>query len=91
MGLKKQVRQIEEDHSQLDGRKLFNMGLCYSTGVDDVLLNYIEAHKCFNLASMFGYERAKEYRAELSREMNSEEIAIAQKAAREWIKSLKTA
>jgi TPR repeat protein len=64
---------------------LFQLGLMYCSG-RDVEMNFVEAHKWFNLAALRGNEEAKAYRLELSREMTKKEIAAAQKSAREWLK-----
>ncbi|MFC6197404.1 hypothetical protein [Ponticaulis profundi] len=64
---------------------LYRMGLVYSTGMG-VATDYVKAHKWFNLAALRGYTEAKESRKELADYMSSEEIAEAQKAAREWLK-----
>lgn len=64
---------------------LFELGLIYSTGRDGAV-DLVEAHKWFNLAAMRGNEAAKDYRAELSRDMSKAEIADAQKRAREWMR-----
>lgn len=63
---------------------LCQMGLVYSTGlgVDEDL---VAAHKWFNLAAVRGSEDAKMYRKDLSDIMSADEIAQAQKAAREWL------
>lgn len=66
---------------------LFELGLIYSTG-RDVNVDLVEAHKWFNLAAIRGNEEAKQYRAELSREMSKADVAIAQKRAREWMKKV---
>ena len=63
---------------------LYNLGMLYSTG-QGVQLDYVQAHKWFNLAAMQGNSAAKERRAELAREMSGNEIAIAQREAREWL------
>jgi hypothetical protein len=39
----------------------------------------------FNLAALKGSEEAKSYRKELSQEMSSQEVAEAQRAARQWL------
>ena len=39
----------------------------------------------FNLAAMRGSAEAKLYRRELSREMDQEEVAEAQRQARKWL------
>jgi TPR repeat protein len=67
------------------GDELFNLGLLYSTGQGGAPLDYVSAHMLFNLAAMRGSMEAKVYRKELSQEMGSEEVAEAQRAAREWL------
>jgi TPR repeat protein len=67
------------------GDELFRMGLLYSTGQGGAPLDLISAHMMFNLAAMRGSVEATIYRRELSREMDREDIAEAQKAARQWI------
>ena len=61
------------------------MGLLYSTGQGGAPLDYVSAHMLFNLAAMRGSEEGKIYRRELSREMDTVEVAEAQRAAREWL------
>ena len=63
---------------------LYALGLLYSTG-QGVALDYVEAHKWFNLAAMRGNDDAKRYRFEISREMSKLQISRAQRLAREWI------
>ncbi len=67
------------------GDELFRMGLLYSTGQGGAPLDYVSAHMLFNLAAMRGSLEAKVYRKELSQEMASEDVAEAQRAAREWL------
>jgi uncharacterized protein len=67
------------------GDELFRLGLLYSTGQGGAPLDYVSAHMLFNLAALRGSEEAKLYRKELSQEMASEEVAEAQRAAREWL------
>ncbi len=62
----------------------FRAGLLFSTG-DGVPQDLVSAHKWFNLAAMNGVEEARENRAEISMDMSSQEIAKAQKMAREWM------
>jgi len=63
---------------------LYNLGLAYSTG-QGVSVDYIAAHKWFNLAAMKGVNAARAWRAQISREMSSGQIAEAQRQAREWL------
>jgi len=65
---------------------LFELGLMYAAG-RDVEADLIEAHKWFNLAAVRGNEEARRYRAELARDMTREQIAAAQREAREWLRS----
>ena len=67
------------------GDELFKMGLLYSTGQGGAPLDYVSAHMLFNLAAMRGSVEAKVYRKELSQEMESEDVAEAQRQAREWL------
>ncbi len=70
---------------QSTGDELFRMGLLYSTGQGGAPLDYVSAHMLFNLAAMRGSVEAKVYRKELSQEMASDEVAEAQRQAREWL------
>jgi TPR repeat protein len=65
--------------------ELFRMGLLYSTGQGGAPIDYISAHMLFNLAAMRGSEEAKVYRKEISQQMDSGEVAEAQRAAREFL------
>jgi TPR repeat protein len=67
------------------GDELFRLGLLYSTGQGGAPLDYVSAHMLFNLAAMRGSVEAKVYRKELAQEMGSEEVAEAQRHAREWL------
>ena len=63
---------------------LYELGLAYCVG-RGVDADVIEAHKWFNLAALKGSAAAREYRAELAREMSKTEIADAQRRARQWL------
>lgn len=64
---------------------LFELGIMYSIG-RDVDLDLVEAHKWFNLAALRGSQDAKKYRAEIAVEMSKNEVAHAQRMAREWLR-----
>ena len=64
---------------------LFRLGLMYSTELEDRGVDFVEAHKWFNLAALMGSTPAKAYRDELKCEMSSEDLTLAQKAARGWL------
>ncbi|MFN0263816.1 SEL1-like repeat protein [Tepidamorphus sp. 3E244] len=69
---------------QADGEMYFRMGLMHANGRGAVP-DFVEAHKWFNIAAMRGEQRAVALRRELSEEMTSDQIAAAQRAAREWL------
>jgi TPR repeat protein len=86
------MHTISDEHIELplpgadtSGDELFRMGLLYSTGQGGAPLDYVSAHMLFNLAAMRGSLEAKIYRKELAQEMASDEVADAQRAAREWL------
>ena len=63
---------------------LYDLGLLYSLG-QGVDQNYIEAHKWFNLAAIRGMKSAQIDRAEIAEELSNNDIALAQRMAREWL------
>ncbi len=65
---------------------LFDLGMMYSVG-RSVPVDYITAHKWFNLAAMQGSRDAARLRQEVAAQMSSVEIAAAQRAARSWLKA----
>jgi hypothetical protein len=78
------LSQYENDAKQGRADALYNLGLAYSTG-QGVGVDFVAAHKWFNLAALKGVELAKSWRAQISSEMNASQIAEAQKLAREWL------
>jgi TPR repeat protein len=65
---------------------LFELGMLYATG-RDVAADLVTAHKWFNLAAARGNTQALTHRVELAREMSSEQVAEAQRLAREWLQT----
>jgi TPR repeat protein len=65
---------------------LFELGMLYATG-RDVIADLVTAHKWFNIAAARGNAMALKRRVEIAREMSGEEIAEAQKLAREWLQT----
>ena len=61
-----------------------NLGVMYSYG-EDVPQDYVQAHKWFNLAALGGNIEGQHCRADVSGEMSRDEIAEAQRRAREWL------
>jgi len=64
---------------------LFRLGLIYSTDLEDRGPDFVEAHKWFSLAAMMGSMPAKSYCAEIKMEMTTEDLTLAQRAARGWL------
>ena len=62
----------------------FDLGMMYSTG-RSVPIDYVSAHKWFNLAATNGNKEAIRLRREIAAEMTPGEIAAAQRAARDWM------
>lgn len=77
--------EIAEGREDLSGEEMYRRGLEASTGAEDGQFDLVTAHKWFNLAAMRGNIEARAYRAELAREMTSDEIAEAQRLAREYL------
>jgi hypothetical protein len=80
-----EVKRIPLPSADMSADELFQLGVMYSTGQGGAPVDLISAHMMFNLASMRGSLEASVYRRELSREMDREEVAEAQKAARSWL------
>ena len=70
---------------EMTGDDLFRLGLMYSTGQGGCPMDRVSAHMIFNLAAMKGSIEARVYRREMSEEMEKDEIAEAQRAARRYI------
>jgi hypothetical protein len=68
------------------GDMLFELGMMYSVG-RDVPVDLISAHKWFNLAAVKGNAEAIRLRREIANQMLDAEIAVAQRAARDWLRN----
>jgi TPR repeat protein len=66
-----------------DGLPFVELGMMHASGRAG-RTDLIAAHKWFNLAAMQGNAEAARLRLEIAAEMSSAEIAVAQRAAREW-------
>jgi TPR repeat protein len=64
----------------------FELGIHYATGRDGEV-DLVEAHKWFNLAAINGNREAASHRQDIAREMSTADIAEAQRAAREWVRT----
>ena len=85
MEIEVETKTIPLPTAEMSGDELFRLGVMYSTGQGGAPVDLISAHMMFNLASMRGSLEATVYRRELSREMDREDVAEAQKAARRWL------
>ena len=61
-----------------------NLGLMYYSGTG-VLQDYVQGHMWFNIAAAQGDKSAMKYRNQSIKFMTREQIAEAQKMAREWV------
>ena len=73
------------DAAQGNPDACFELGVAYSSGMDGVDVDLVQAHKWFNLGAMSGDERSQQCRADISFEMTAREIAEAQRQARAWL------
>jgi TPR repeat protein len=73
------------DAAQGNPDACFELGVAYSSGMDGVDVDLVQAHKWFNLGAMSGDERSQQCRADISFEMTKREIAEAQRQARAWL------
>jgi uncharacterized protein len=80
------VEQVETTEAPVDSQEpnLFELGLSHATGVG-AEIDYVEAHKWFNIAAMRGDCDAKQRRQELTTMMTQSQVSAAQRAAREWL------
>ena len=72
--------------TQLSADTFFQLGMMYSIGAS-VPVDYVTAHKWFNLAAMRGNADAIRLRREVADQMSEHEIAAAQRAARAWVQA----
>ena len=63
---------------------LFERGLYWASGRSGVV-NLVAAHKWFNLAALKGRADAIKMRREIAELMSRDEIAVAQREARDWM------
>jgi TPR repeat protein len=68
----------------MSAEDMYRRGLEASCGAEGEF-DLVVAHKWFNLAAMQGNIEARAYRAELAKEMTQDEVAEAQRLAREYL------
>jgi hypothetical protein len=79
-----EVTMTTEVETNEAGTDLFALGLSHATGVG-ADMDYVAAHKWFNIAAMRGDSEAKLRRQELTAMMTQSQVSAAQRAAREWL------
>jgi TPR repeat protein len=77
---------VEFERAAVAGRvdAQYELGLLYSTG-RGAAPDYVAAHMWLNIASAKGNAAARRLRAELAGDMSRDQIAEAQRRAREWL------
>ncbi|MCB1500930.1 MAG: hypothetical protein KDK07_14250 [Bauldia sp.] len=79
-----ELATMAERQPNADG--LFALGVLNADG-EAGAIDLIAAHKWFNLAALRGYADAAWHRQQIAEEMTPAEIATAQRAAREWLRT----
>jgi uncharacterized protein len=69
-----------------NGDVFYQLGILYSAG-GEIPSDYVSAHKWFNIAAARGNKEALRLRREVAAEMSEDQIASAQRAARDWLKA----
>ncbi|MBI1392960.1 MAG: hypothetical protein GC152_09495 [Alphaproteobacteria bacterium] len=87
MSISIETRLLDGAEYIISSDEMYRLGLEASLGVDSADL--VVAHKWFNLAAMQGHVEARTYRKELSLEMSPEQIAEAQRQAREYLSEVR--
>ncbi|WP_169568939.1 sel1 repeat family protein [Sneathiella limimaris] len=80
---KEYILSLTEQAEAGSPEEQYRAGLLFAFG-EGVPVDLVLAHKWLNLAAMNGVAEARESRAEISMDMSPQEIAAAQKMAREW-------
>ena len=80
---KEYVLKLTDQAERGSASDQYRAGILYALG-DGVPVDLVTAHKWLNLAAMNGVIEARESRAEISQDMTVQEIAAAQRLAREW-------
>ncbi|MEM6413865.1 MAG: sel1 repeat family protein [Pseudomonadota bacterium] len=87
MSVSVQQQMLPEVDEFKSSDEMYRLGLEASVGGDDALSDLVTAHKWFNLAAIQGHQDARVYRAELALEMTQDQIAEAQRQARQYLAS----
>ncbi len=63
------------------------LGVMYLKG-HGVLQDFVQSHVWFNIAASKGYRKARSHLKKLTKKMAADQVAEAQKQAREWVESM---
>jgi TPR repeat protein len=74
------------DANGTDLEPFLELGMMHASGRSGAA-DLVAAHKWFNLAAMHGNAEAARLRLEIAEQMSRDEIAAAQRAAREWLRA----
>ncbi|MDB4665165.1 sel1 repeat family protein, partial [Verrucomicrobia bacterium] len=66
----------------------WSLGVAFQDG-NGVMKDYVSAHAWYNLASANGEELGSKYRESVSEKMSSDQVAQAQRLAKEWFDEYK--
>jgi TPR repeat protein len=76
--------EMSADGHGTSGDALLELGMMCASGRSGAI-DLVSAHKWFNLAAHRGSQEAARLRRELASEMSAEDVAAAQRLAREWL------
>jgi TPR repeat protein len=76
--------EMAVDGQGASGDALLQLGMMCASGRTGPI-DLVSAHKWFNLAAHRGSHEAARLRRELASEMSAEDVATAQRLAREWL------
>jgi TPR repeat protein len=76
--------ELREAEPEASNDYLFELGLLHSIGLS-APVDFLAAHKWFNLSAQRGNKMAARLRSEIAAEMSTSDVASAQRAAREWM------
>ena len=86
MSIETRIEEILNAERIPSADEMYRMGIEASTAADGGEVDLVKAHTWFNLAALQGNEDAVFYRSQITLEMDSRQIAAAQRDAREWLR-----
>jgi len=82
----KTAEQDAAEPGNVTADAFFALGMKYATGQSGAI-DFVTAHKWFNIAALKGSTEAIRLRREIAAEMSEDDIAAAQRAARDWLRA----